>query len=476
MAKLLFVQNIEYGFLGPMYIAAAIKQRHGCEMVIARKNGDVAAAIESYKPDVVGFSVMTGQHRWAVAAAGMIKRKYGNRVLTLFGGPHPTFFSECIGSEGIDCICRGEGEDATLELLDAIDAGHDYSAIANLCVKKDDRVIMNDVRPLERGLDRYPFPDRELYRAIDAYSDSRIVNVITSRGCVYNCSFCFEESMRDLYRGKGCFARVRTVENVLEELVQLKKTGAVQRIYFCDDIFGINKQWLYSFLERYRTEIGLDFICLIRADVVCSDPGYVRRLKDAGCKSVFFGIETGAQSIRNAVLKKNLEDRHIYEAARLLHDAGIPFRTYNILGLPDETLKDAYSTVQMNIDIRADYPWCSIFSPYPRTALAEYAAQRGYIDARIDPDTLPQSFFIESALKLPDIHRIENLQKMFQTAVLWPSTFPLIRLLIKLPPNMVFRLWFALIYFYVHVRSENRSLFKTFLFALRNWKHVLLKG
>jgi radical SAM superfamily enzyme YgiQ (UPF0313 family) len=474
MARLLFLQNLEYEFLGPMYISALVKQRHECKLLMGNDYDDFRDGILSFKPDIIGFSVMTGQHRWAVKTAKAVKQRH--EVLTLFGGPHPTFFPECVRDDGVDIICRGEGEEAVLELLDNVDARRDITGIPNMVVKRDGGIVSNDVRALNKNLDCYPFADRQLYRSLKGNADRSIVNVITSRGCVYNCSFCFEENMRKLYEGKGSFVRVRAIDSVIEELALLKKDGDARTIYFCDDVFGINKKWLYEFLGRYKKEIGIDFICLVRADVVCSDEAYAGKLREAGCKSVFFGIETGSNTLRNKVLNKNLDDKHIYQAARFLHGAGIKFRTYNILGLPDETLQDAFATVQMNIDIKADYPWCSLFSPYPRTALARYACSRGYIDESLDPDSLPQSFFIESKLNIANIREIENLQKMFQTAVLWPWTFAFVKQLIKLPPNVFFRAWFSMIYFYVYVRSEKRGFFKTLVFGLRNWKHVVLKG
>ncbi len=473
MAKLLFLQNIEYEFLGPMYISSMVKGAHACELALGDKPEDFYGIMESFKPDVIGFSIMTGSHRWALGIARALKARY--KTLSLFGGAHPTFFPEFIDEDGVDLLCRGEGEEATLELLDRIDAGSDITGVANLYVKSGGRIFRNPVRPLQKDLDAYPFPDRTLYKALGQGADRSVRNVISSRGCMFHCSFCFEDSIRELYRGKGAHLRVRSVEKVIEELRALKAAGGIKTVYFCDDVFGINKKWLYEFLEVYKREIGLDFLCLARADIICANPGYAEKLKEAGCKSLFFGIESGSERLRNTVLNKNLKDRDIYCAAELLHKAGLPFRTYNILGLPDETLEDAFNTIKMNIRIKADYPWCSIFSPYPRTALTAYAQERGLLERDFSPDSIAGSFFIESKLGLPDIRRIENLHKFFQTAVLWPRSLPLIRLLIKLPPNPLFKLWFGLVYFYIFLKSERRSFLKTCLFALKNYGHLLKK-
>lgn len=417
---------------------------------------------------------MTGSHRWAAGLAKAIKRNYN--IVTFFGGAHPTFFPEFIKEEGVDIICRGEGEEATLELLNKIDAQESLTNIKNLWIKENGKIYTNELRPLRTSLDSYPFPDREIYAQLKSRIDTTVKHIITSRGCPFHCSFCFEDSMRELYKDKGRYVRIRAIDKVIEELLILKKDAATRTIYFCDDVFGISKKWLYDFLEIYKREVNLPFICLVRADIVSSDERYAFKLKDGGCESVFFGIESGSENLRNTVLMKNLKDEEIYKAAQLLHMAGIKFRTYNIIGLPDETIEDAFKTLQMNIDIQADYPWCSLFSPFPGTALTNYAYKKGYLPDDFKADTISKSFFLDSKLKLQNRKEFENLQKFFQTAVIFPRALPLIKMLISFPPNILFRLWFSLVYFYVYIKSERRDFFKTLINALRNYKHVLLKA
>lgn len=475
MAKLLFLQNIEYEFLGPMYIAAhAAAGGHRVRMAMGNDADSFDRVIREFSPDLLGFSTMTGSHCWARDVASKLKERHG--VPNIFGGAHPTFFPEFIHEPDVDMLVRGEGEEAVREILDRIDTGSDFSNVPNLIVKlKDGSLRENPVRKLRSDLDDYPFPDRNLYDALEGHIDRRVRTVITSRGCPFHCTFCFEDSLRELYKGKGKFVRMRSISKVIEELKVLCSTTNVETVYFADDVFGVNRRWLYQFLEVYRREVGLPFICLARADLVAADTAYAQRLADGGCRAVFFGIESGNEEIRNRVLNKRLSNDQIILAAECLHAAGIPFRTYNIVGLPDETLEDAFATLRLNIAVRADYPWCSVFMPFPGTALTEYAFERGYLDHAFEFDSLSKSFFSDSKLRMPDIDRIANLQKFFQTAVLWPWTLPLICRLIKLSPNPMFDMWFGLVYFLIYVRSEQKTFWRTLRFALRNWRHVLGK-
>lgn len=475
MAKLLFLQNMDYEFMGPMYISAMVKKHgHSCDLAIGHQVKDFDKIMTTYKPDVVGFSIMSGSHNWARKIAKELKEKYD--VTTLFGGAHPTFFQDFIREEGVDLLIRGEGEESMLAILDAIDENKSFMEVPNLSfIKEDGKVQHNPLRNLRKQMDDYPYPDRKLYHQLDEKQHRQVRNVITSRGCPFHCSFCFEDAMRDLYKGKGKYVRIRDIDHVIEECIELKRDTPVEVIYFADDVFGMNRSWLYEFLERYKKEVDLPFICLVRADLVAADEEYAFNLAKGGCQSVFFGIESGNEDLRNQVLKKQLDDGQIIRAAELLHKAGITFRTYNILGLPDETLEDAYSTVELNIKIKADYPWCSIFSPFPGTELSDYALAKGYLSPTFSVEELDKSFFLSSQLNMPNKREIQNLQKFFQTAVLWPWTFPLIKKLIKLPPNFLFRAWFGFVYFRVYIRSEKRNFWETFKFAIKNYKHVLVK-
>src|SRR5579862_9339447 len=220
MARLLFLQDMEYEFLGPMYISSMAKT-HGHEVRLAIGNtlDEFNAELSSFKPDVVGFSVMSGSHKWALGIAESVKKEFG--VRNIFGGAHPTFFPEFIDESPVDMILRGEGEDSVLELLDKIDSKQSLSEIPNIWYKNGS-ISKNDLRSLRPSVDDYPFPDRVLYNSLEKRIDRSIRNVITSRGCPWHCSFCFEDAMREMYDGKGKYVRIRAIDSVIEECLELK--------------------------------------------------------------------------------------------------------------------------------------------------------------------------------------------------------------------------------------------------------------
>jgi radical SAM superfamily enzyme YgiQ (UPF0313 family) len=467
MAKLIFLQNMDYPLLGLMHMSSMLKRHgHECDALIGQSIGDFLPILQVERPDMIGFSVMTGMHQWARELSRQLKQAFPD-TLIVWGGPHPTFKPDIISDPGVDVICRGEADEAIVDLANAVQEKSSLDSIPNFWVKTaDGQVRKNDPRPLLEDLDRLPFPDRTLYRRYPKAGSSTTQIFMASRGCPFDCTFCFNHQLMSLYKNKGRFVRYRTVPNLLAEIREVVANGNVRNIYLNDDTLILNRKWMDEFLEAYGSEIALPFTCLIRADLTSED--LIRRMAGAGCRSVFFGIETGNEALRNGLLKKKVEDKHIVETARLLKQYGIKFRTYNILGLPGETLEDAFKTVEMNIRIGTEFPWAAIFMPYPGTELGDYSMRTGLLDPAFSDEQVSCTFHSTSVLKLEHRREIENLHKFFQTAVLFPCMFPLIKKLVRLPPNKIFVLWFTLVYGIVYIRSEARGWLHTIMFGLKN--------
>jgi len=453
MAKVAFLQRGIYENLGVMQLSSVLKQGgHAVLVLIESLEKDAAQALAAFGPDLVCFSVLTGSHRAVHETIDRLRPSLPD-ALFVIGGPHPTYFPETVESAAVDVACVGEGEGAVLDLANAVPDRERIRSIPNLIVRGEDgRFSRNAVRPLVPDLDRLPFPDREGYYRYPVLRQARRKTFLTTRGCPYNCSFCFNHQYRRLYRGKGKYVRARSADNIIREILEVKEKYGLGSVFIQDDTFILDKVRLRDFLEQYAEQVGLPFTCLVRADL--TDEETAQLLKGAGCVGVQFGIESGDEGIRNQVLRKNLTDEQIVAAAALFKKQRIPFKTYNMLGLPGEDLAGAFRTVALNARIRADLPWASILVPYPRTDIAEEMKRTGRISADYDVDDISSTFF-DTKPGDREERAILNLQRLFFWAVRFPVLTPLIKRLVRLPPNPIFDLLFYLGQLHVYRVSEN---------------------
>ena len=466
MARILFLQNIMYEFPSTTQLSAILKQNsHICDVYISNNKNKIIREVEEFKPDIVAFNCTTGVHNWSIQIASEIKREIN--VITFFGGTHPTYYPEMIENESVDVICRGEGDLALLKFADSLDKKKDITKIGNLWIKKNGIIYKNDILHLIEDLDALPFPDREIYyNKYKLLKNESRKSFLTTRGCPYRCSFCYHSGLKKIYNKKGRYIRRRGVDNVINEIKHVKENYALNTVYFIDDIFNLDRKWIKEFLKKYKKDINLPFICLVRADLI--DKEIAKLFNEANCKCLFFGVESGNENLRNGLLKKDLTNEEIITAAYLLKKYKIKFRTYNMIGLPGESVDDAFRTIELNARINTDYPWCSIYQPYPGTELANYSEYNRMV--KNDANSI-EPYFASSQLK-DFSNEFINLHRLFILSVKFPSLIPLIKRVVKFPPNPFFDLIFAVSYFYTYVGSENLSILRALFLGVRSVKSI----
>jgi anaerobic magnesium-protoporphyrin IX monomethyl ester cyclase len=448
---LFVVKEIDNEPQGILLISSLLKQAgHQVSLAVATEEDPLQVALR-LRPDVVGYTVYTGSHPWYLDLNQRIRAQLPG-IFSIFGGPHPTFFPEMIEQESVDGLCIGEGEYATLELMNALEWNGDgvrltRPGILNWWFKLNGEVVRNPLRPLLTGeeLGALPFSDREmLYAAHRQSRRTKIKPFITGRGCPYDCAFCFNKAYSDLYGGQGRRFRRRSVDNVLRELKEVTSRYNVRFVLFMDDTFILQDRWLQEFMPRYKAEIDLPFWCQVRANLVTEEK--VALFRDAGCVSVSFGLEAGNDRLRNAVLNRNMSREEILGAAEMLRRHGVAFMTNNMLGLPTGTLETDLETLELNAQCRPAYANVFLFQPYPKTALGEWAYEHGWMMGSFDD--LSGSVSDDTIIKFgseAEKRQIENLQKLFALGVEFPWLLPAIRRMIRLPSNrlfwLVYKLW-----------------------------------
>lgn len=440
--KIVFVQNngIQES-IGIANLSGILKSGgHETDLLLVSHTPDPIAALRGMEPDLVAFSALTGIHHSIEQLARAVKDALG--VPVIVGGPHPTYSPDMILSPGIDIICRGEGELAMLELADTMARGGDITGIRNLHVKSRSGTIhRNDVRP-PVPLDDLPMPDRKLYYKYAFLRDMPMKRFISSMGCPYPCTFCHEPVIRDLYRRetKSDYLRRKSVARAVAEIKYIADRYPLAHVHFSDDLFFIRNsyKWLEEFAELYPREAGIPFNCNLRYDSVNQHAADL--LVKAGCYGAAVGLESGNQEIREVVIRKRSRNEHIVEGARLLRERGIKVLTTNMIGLPGETLDNAFETVQLNMVLKSDYVRANTFLLFPGLPLVEYARQHGYVDPDFDIDKqVAESQDI--TLKTPYDREFRNISSLFWLMVKFtPAWIPFFKRLVALPDNLLFRI------------------------------------
>jgi anaerobic magnesium-protoporphyrin IX monomethyl ester cyclase len=431
------LETEENQYPGIMSISALLESR-GFEVAVVP--ADVEGIVERVRRDdqtLLAYSTPTTYYRFYRELNAEVRRRAPS-ALSLFGGPHPTFFPQMIEDEGVDAICIGEGEQAMLELVSAVAEARPFTAIDNWWVKRDGVVHRNPVRPLLDDLDSLPPPAHGVWRRAVSRAVSQAV-VITGRGCPNDCSYCFNHVYRQLYQGNGKPVRRRSVEHVMRELRQLKADGC-RFLRFMDDTFILSPAWVEEFAGRYRDEIALPFSCLVRANLVTEK--IVRCLRDAGCFRMLLGLEAGDERVRNEILHRKMTREVMVRAARTIREAGLKLVTANILAIPGGSFQADWETLELNVECRPHFASVALLHPYPRTAIFARAEQEGMLGAS-EVLALEGSFGfgLRSPLRYADPRekrRSENLQKFFALATRFPWIRPIVRRLVELPPNRLF--------------------------------------
>lgn len=456
--KVVFIQDILYENLGLCYLSAVLKQAgHKVDLVVPSEYKKGSYLDQMRDADVALFSVAITTEKWFLEKAKEVKEQLN--IPTIFGGPHTTFYPDIIKDPNVDFIVSGEAEFALLELINALEQKKDTSNILNVSTKEK----INPMRPLTDDLDKIPFADRDLY-----YSRYKFLRELptkrffSGRGCPRSCTFCYVPSMRKAYRKEdgainGKYLRKRSVRNVIDEIQEVKAKYGIHTVRFSDDTFGWHRPWFNDFLKVYKEEIDLPFTFLFVAGEL--DEESIKLLSETKVSSVYFGIESGNEKIRNGLYKKMVTNDQIRETARLLRKYKIKFGTYNIVGNPEESIEEAFETIKMNAEIKTNFPNCSISQPYPNTGLYEYAKDNNLLEFQDDSGKVAfDTMFTGSVLKIPNRTQFENLQKFFYVGCKFPFTIPLIRRLIKLPPNPIFRFIFLVSYAHRSFKSFNAGI------------------
>jgi len=366
--------------LGILYVAA-VAQQAGFDVAIfdamfAAGPDDFAAALERERPRVVGFGVLATVRRSALQLAALA-RAYG--AVVVMGGADPTarpdvyLRHQADGAPVVDVVVMGESEAIVAHLfpllLAGVVRGPELAAIPGVAYRDDDgEIVTTEHCALIDAIDDLPFPARDLVdwepyrRAWRAKHGIFSLSLIATRGCPFNCAWC-----QKIVFGRSF--RPRDPESVAEEMREIKTRYRPDFIRIVDDAMGIQKAWVRQWRDAVLArDAVIPFECLSRVDLLDTD--IVRWLKEAGCRRIALGAESGSQKVLDAMTKGS-KVAQIYQAAELCRAAGIETYFYMMVGYPGETWDDLKSSARMLRETRPDLFSTTIAYPLPGTAFYE---------------------------------------------------------------------------------------------------------
>ncbi len=346
--------------------------------------------IREKKADLVGLGFMSSLLSMATKVTADIAAAFPDLPI-MWGGIHPTSVpEECIPY--CDFVCVGEGEQAAIDLCEALRDGTDVTEIPNIWSKTEGEVYRNKPRPLIQDLDWLPYPDvaddNKYYiesgrlTIEEPWKRSAEYRIYFSRGCPYNCSYCYVSILRDVYDEKGKqFYRARSVEHILGELEHMERVFPnVARIKIDDDTsFAFGESWMEEFLDKYPKRIGKPFECLLIPPMM--RPEMLTRLVEAGLVRVQTGIESGSAKESKEMHNRSPGNRAIMKFAEFNKTLKLNVVYDVIVDNPHATEEMKIETAEFLLDLPRPYDiFFYSLNYFPGTALTRQALADGSLD------------------------------------------------------------------------------------------------
>ncbi len=419
---------------------------HQVRLLLDRQERHLEKQAAAFAPDLVIIPCNVFAHVWVLSTLRRLATALpGTPVLV--GGTHATFSPDLLEEPELSMLLVGEAELAVAELLDRMAAGKEITGIPGIWVKRNGEIERTGPAPRLEDLDSLPLPDRAMYYRYPFMARFGWRKFSTGRGCVNQCAFCYNNFVKSLY-GDDNFVRRKSPSQVLNEVEAAVSESRLTWVHFADDLFVTDPSWLTEFCTAYSRRFSLPFSCNSSADTMTE--GVARTLSEGGCRVVAMGVESACEETRMRLLKKPITNRMLEDAARHVKGAGMKLVTFNMVGLPGESVDDALATLAFSRKLGADAARILMAIPLPGTRMAVDAAAHGHLDharatgfsEQLDYSTNPYGPYYRTG----DPAALENLLNL-APLLSRPHTHLAARALLgRIPPALTrpFRIWMSL--------------------------------
>lgn len=390
------------------------------------------------KPLFIGISSEESNFGIAYKLAECLKAAMPD-VLIIAGGVFPSLAPEVILKSGcFDAVCIGEGETAVVEIADRLSKGLKIDDVSGLYMKNSDGTIVWNSPSRMHNISKLPFPDFSgfgdhlFYKPMQGHL-YKMINITSSRGCPYTCTYCAAPALKKFAseNGLGAYFRNMPMSRVIEQIHHQIKLYSPEFLYFSSETFlAISDEQFEIFIKEY-SKIRLPFWFQTRVETI-SEPR-LRALKEVGLYWMTIGLEHGNEVFRKKVLDRTYTNESAIRAAEILAKIGIGASLNNMVGFPDETRELIFDTIKLNrmmleINPRFEFNvW--MFTPFMGCELYRKCLERGIMK---EAGPLANTEFeLQSVLDFPAEFKksLKGLMKTFNLYVRLPeSRFAEIRL------------------------------------------------
>ncbi|MFK7863587.1 MAG: radical SAM protein [Pseudohongiellaceae bacterium] len=346
-----------------------------------------AKSIQESGADVIAFSVMSPHWYPMEPYFEEIKKLCPELPICIGGYQAMLSQQQTIENPNVDYICVGDGEYAMGNLVQHLRGSKDGHADGMWEKLVDGEVYESE--PHQIGdLAALPFPDYDVFSKEDGFNDVNssifgpkgklVLPVMTGRGCPYRCTYCCNTPLLEGWKTKKTFLRKYDPQDMVDELIRLRDKYNVGYFEFWDELFLSNLKFVRAFFELYKEQLGLPFSINSRVEVMGEE--FCKTAKEAGCHTIWFGIESGDEEYRTKHLGRKMKNEQVIAAAENCKRAGINRLTFNIVGAPLETAANMRETLKLNKLIAPEHFFFFPYIPLRGTPLYETAKREGLLD------------------------------------------------------------------------------------------------
>ena len=415
---------------GLLYLASVLEKNLGSDVEINVLDTGLTAqpaireAIRRFEPHWVGLSGMSCEAEMIHDFARFVKEWNGTTRVAV-GGPHATIaWKQLLKDTNIDVVAVGEAEQ-TVPVLFGNNGGGDFSNLRGIAYRQKEEIVFTGHAPAIEDLDSIPFPawhlvDIEAYGRIPNWNGTprqkRYATSITSRGCPYNCYFC-----HNLF---GKRVRMRSPENVVEEMVSVHHRFNINEFHIIDDIFNEDEERakrICSLIIKSGIRPSLAFPNGLRADRMTEE--LLDHLRRAGTYKINYGFETTSSRLQREI-GKNLDIERAKHTIEQTSRAGIIVGAYFMFGFPSQTRTEVLETIDYAAASRLDVAYFFKATPYPGSRFYQNLFTEVKPDFENDSSryhffSVDRAYGILSAKELNELILIAQQRFYFRIGRLW---------------------------------------------------------